>query len=76
MSRPFTLFAHRLGRDMHIDADVILSWPIDKIYRYMAFYITESEDFKKKQKFNNEPMSFEAICEMMDRDGALVKDER
>jgi hypothetical protein len=59
-----------------MDADIILAWPLKKIYRYMAFYITESDDFKKKQKFDSEPMSFEEICEMMDRDGALIKDER
>lgn len=54
-----------------MDVDIILSWPMKKLYQYMAFYITETEEFKKKQKFSKEPMSFEEICTMMDREGAL-----
>ena len=47
MSRPVKHFAYQLGRDLHMDVDIIMSWPLKKIYEYMAFYITEDEDWKK-----------------------------
>jgi hypothetical protein len=42
-----------------------------KIYQYMAFYITETDEFKTKQKFSKEPQSFEQICALMEKDGAF-----
>ena len=28
-----------------------MAWPLKKIYEYMAFYLTESEEFRKKENF-------------------------
>lgn len=64
------LFAFRMGRDYGIDADLIMKWPLSKIYRYMAFYLTESDDFKKKAS-NDKTMSFEEIVRLMEKDGLL-----
>ncbi len=36
-----------------MDVDVIMSWPLDKLYGYMAYYLTQSEDFKEKIKDEN-----------------------
>ncbi len=48
MERPLKLFAYRLGRELHLDVDVIMSWQLDKIYEYMAFYMTEQDSFKEE----------------------------
>lgn len=69
------MFAHRLGRDRHIDVDVIMSWPLSKLYEHMAFYHTESDQFKESQKKSDEPMSFEEIIRRMELEGAVFKDE-
>lgn len=31
-----------------MDVDVIMSWPLHKIYEYMAFYISETDEFKER----------------------------
>ncbi len=36
-----------------MDVDVIMSWPLCKIYEYMAFYLTESEEFKEQIREDN-----------------------
>lgn len=33
-----------------MDIDVIMSWPLHKIHEYMAFYLSETEEFKEKLK--------------------------
>lgn len=48
MTRPIKLFAYRLGRDLGIDVEVIMNWPLNKIYEYMAFYLTDSDEFKEE----------------------------
>ena len=30
-----------------------MSWPLDKIYEYMAFYLTEDKDFQERVKDEN-----------------------
>ena len=64
------LFAMRMGRDFGMDADIIMSWPLSKIYRYMAFYLTETDDFKKNLN-KDKVMSFEEIVRLMEKDGLL-----
>ncbi len=53
MARPLKLFCYKLGRELHIDVDVIMSWPTRKIYEYMAFFRTETDEFKAKIKEEN-----------------------
>ncbi len=31
-----------------MDVDIIMSWPLDKLYEYMAFYMLEDEKCKDK----------------------------
>jgi hypothetical protein len=59
-----------VGQDYGIDVDIVLSWPISKLYRYMAFYITESDKFKEDNK-KDKVLSFEEICQLMEKDGLL-----
>ncbi len=40
----------KIGRDIKKDVDEIAEWPVQKIYEYMAFWLTENEDFKQKIK--------------------------
>ncbi len=51
-----------------MDVDIIMAWPIKKLFEYMAFYRTESNDFKESQK---KPISFEEICKRMEKEGLL-----
>lgn len=53
MTRPIKRFAYQLGRELHMDVDIILAWPLKKIYEYMAFYRTESESWKKEYEESN-----------------------
>ncbi len=41
-------FCYQLGRELHMDVDVIANWPLDKIHEYMAFYLTETDNFKEE----------------------------
>lgn len=50
MQRPLKHFAYKLGRDLHMDVDIIMSWPVGKLYEYMAFYISEDSDWQEKYK--------------------------
>lgn len=38
-----------MARDFKLDIDEVMSWKLNKLFRYMAFYLTENEDFRKKQ---------------------------
>lgn len=68
------MFAYRMGRDYGIDAEVIMTWPLKKIYGYMSFYITETDKFKKADE-KDKVMSFDDIVKMMEADGVLHKNE-
>lgn len=50
MTRPLRHFAFRLGDKLGIDVDIIMSWPVRKLYEYMAFYITQDPDWVEKYK--------------------------
>ncbi len=53
MSRPIKHFCYQLGRDLHMDVDIISAWSLSKLYEYMAFYVTETEKFKEQYKEDN-----------------------
>lgn len=53
MSRPIRRLAFKLGRELHIDVDVIMSWSLNKIYEYVAFYRTENDEWAKEYKDSN-----------------------
>lgn len=46
-----------------MDVDIIMSWQLDKIYEYMAFYMSEDDGWKQKNK--QESMTQEQKNEMM-----------
>ncbi len=55
-----------------MDIDIILAWPLKKIYGYMSYYRTQTEEFKKQQK-SETPISFNEIVRLMERDGVVFK---
>jgi len=57
-----------------MDVDVVINWPLKKLYEYMAYYHTQSDVFKETQK-TNEPISFEEIIRRMEQEGAVFKDD-
>jgi len=50
MSRPIKHFAYKLGDKLGLDVDIIMSWPVGKLYEYMAFYMTEDSEWLEKYK--------------------------
>lgn len=50
MSRPIKHFAYRLGDKLGLDVEVVMSWPVGKIYEYMAFYMTQNDEWLEKYK--------------------------
>lgn len=68
------MYAHSLSREMGIDVDIVLEWPLKKLYRYMAYSIADSEAFKKRQN-KDKVISFDEIIDMFERDGIKL-DER
>jgi len=40
--------AYKIGRDLHLDVDIIMRWPLSKFYEYVAFYITEDKEWQDK----------------------------
>lgn len=55
MTRPLRHFAYRLGDKLGIDVDIIMSWPVGKLYEYMAFYITQDQDWI--DRYNEEKLT-------------------
>ncbi len=53
MSRPIKLFAYRIGDKLGMDVDIIMAWPLKKIYEYMAFYVSETPEWQEKYKEDN-----------------------
>jgi len=33
---------------MHMDVDIIMRWSLDKIYEHMAFYMSETPEWKEQ----------------------------
>lgn len=50
MTRPIRLFCHKLGRELGMDPDIIMTWSLSKIYENMAYYVTESDKFREDYK--------------------------
>lgn len=50
MNRPIKLFAYKVGENLHMDVDVIMKWPLDKLYEYMAYYYSQTEEFQEEMK--------------------------
>lgn len=63
MARPLKHFCYRLSRDLGIDIDIILKWPVGKVYGYVAFYMTENPEWKEKMK--EESITEEQRAEML-----------
>lgn len=38
----------QLSREMHMDVDIIMRWSLDKIYEHMAFYMSETPEWKEQ----------------------------
>ena len=50
MTRPIKHFAYKLGDKLGLDVDIVMAWPVGKLYEYMAFYITQDPDWVEKYK--------------------------
>lgn len=50
MTRPLRLMAYRIGREFGIDVDVVMRWPLAKLYEHMAFFVTETPEFQERYK--------------------------
>lgn len=69
MSRPLKLFAYKVGRELHKDVDEVMGWPLDKLYEYIAFYMTENESWKEKYSDSliNQEAKSKQIMQMLAR---------
>jgi hypothetical protein len=48
---------------MHFDIDVIMQWPLSKLYGYMSYYLTQTDEFKEKMRIESKrPMTSDEIA--------------
>ena len=61
MRRPYRRFLYGLSHKLKIDIDVILTWSSDKIAGYMAYGLTQNQDWVKDYRKEQERIQSEQL---------------
>lgn len=61
MRRPYKRFLYGLSQQLGIDIDIIHEWSADKIAGYMAFGLTQNQEWVKTYKKERERIESEQL---------------